>query len=148
MEPTKIYPLRYPCPHCEHERGFIRSKGSQDSMFCERCYKFLYNAPRTETGREVRTLQSVRHSPPGQRARILERAHGRCELCGAADRPLTIGHILSMKEGFNLVSDFQLNSDDNCMALCEECNAGIGETSLPLWLAEALLYRRRGPTNG
>lgn len=117
-------------------------------MFCEECYRFQYNAPKTETGRKVRTLQSVRHVPVSQRTRILERAHGRCELCGvsAADRPLTIAHVLSVKDGFDFITDAQLNSDDNTMALCEECNSGQRHRSMPLWLAAALLSRRQPPT--
>jgi len=36
-----------------------------------------------------------------------------------------------------------IDSDDNLMCMCERCNSGLGRSSLPLYLAEALIARRR-----
>jgi 5-methylcytosine-specific restriction endonuclease McrA len=133
--------MRAPCAKCGCAVGRIYAKGSQDCVYCLECGAFQYNAPRTETGKEVRTLQTIRGIPPSQRSRILERAHGRCELCGSRN-DLTIAHILSVKDGFDFLTDVHLNSDDNLMALCAECNSGQGHHSMPPWLVAALLYQR------
>jgi len=137
----EVYQLRKPCQQCGETRGRIYPKGNQDCVFCLNCSKFQYNAPRTETGREVRTLQTIRHISPSQRSRLLERAHGRCELC-ASIQELTIAHIVSVKDGFDFLTDAQLNSDENLMVLCAECNAGQGQRTMPAWLAAAIIYRR------
>lgn len=134
--------LRFPCAKCGDTVGRIYPRNGQDCVFCRTCGTFQYNAPRTETGREQRTLQTIRGVPVSQRSRLLERAHGRCELC-AITEGLTVAHILSVKEGFDFLTDAHLNSDDNLMILCAECNAGQRHQSMPPWLVAALLYRRQ-----
>ena len=133
--------MRAPCRFCGCLVGRIRPSSNQDCVYCRDCGRFQYNAPRTETGREQRTLQSVRHVTPSQRSRVLERAHSRCETCGR-DGELTMGHILSVKDGFDFLTDVQLNSDENLIAQCAECNSGQGVRALPLWLLAGILYRR------
>lgn len=133
--------LREPCRSCGSSHGRIETRSGQDCMFCSDCGNFQYNAPKTETGRKARTLQSVRSISPSKRYRVLERAHGRCELCGARTE-LTIAHMLSVKDGFDFLTDEQLNGDDNLLALCAECNGGQSARSVPPWLAAGLLYRR------
>lgn len=139
--------LRRPCV-CGDTVGRIESRSNQDCIFCRNCGKFQYNAPKTETGREVRTLQSVRNVSPSQRYRVLSRAHLCCELCGrgadAVFGGLTVAHILSVKDGFDFLTDTQLNSDENLMSLCAECNSGQSHRTMPLWLAAAILFRRHG----
>lgn len=139
------HPLRKPCAECGHDRGVIRAKGQQDCVFCAKCDRYQYNAPRTETGKRTRSVTTVHNGiRPKQRARILERAHCRCEICHQA-RTLHVGHILDVDNGLKLgiqLTERQLNSDENLIAHCEECNLGQGARPLPLWLAIGLLLAR------
>lgn len=114
---------------------------------CSFCKQYQYCAPRTETGREVRTVSTThRLIKPNQRARILERATGRCELCGSG-RDLHVGHLLSVADGHEHgLSDDEINSDDNLSAMCAECNLGLGRASVPPRLLVALVVRRAKAT--
>jgi len=134
------YPLRNPCGKCGETRGRIQPTGLQDVVRCLNGH-FQYNAPRTETGKQPRTLQTIRHTPPSQRYRLFERAHGRCELCGSTEM-LTIDHFLSVAEGFDFLTDAQIESDENKCVLCAECNSGKAHHVAPIWLLAAVLYRR------
>jgi hypothetical protein len=143
-EPHK---LRKPCTKCGSADGQITTSGGQDCVYCIGCGKYQYNAPKTETGRKPRTVQSI-HSAisASQRARILVNANGLCELCGqppTREHPLHVGHILSVKEGLDGGSTVQLlNSDDNCAAMCDACNLGIGKMVLPIKLLVRILVAR------
>ena len=136
--------MRQPCKFCGHLEGYIEPKSGQDCVYCSKCCRHQYNAPKTETGRETRSVSTVHEGiKPKHRIRIIERAHGRCEYCNANDRPLHIGHALSVKDGFEAgLSDAQINHEDNLMALCEECNLGQGSSSTPTWLLASILKRR------
>jgi 5-methylcytosine-specific restriction endonuclease McrA len=133
--------LRAPCQKCGDDRGRLDTRNGQDCLFCVGCGKWQYNAPKTETGREPRTLQSIRNIPASQRSRILERACLRCEVCGRTET-LTIGHFLSVKDGFDFLTDAELNDDENLIALCAECNAGQGHRTGSLRLLAAILRAR------
>ena len=79
---------------------------------------------------------------PKKRARILIRASGRCELCGSRTN-LHVGHILSVNSGLALgLTESDLNDDENLCAMCEECNLGIGDETVPLRLAVGILRAR------
>ena len=112
-------------------------------MYCIGCGRFLYNAPKTETGEAQRSVTTVHNGiKPKQRARIILRALGRCELCGST-KNLHIGHLLSVTDGLALgLTEAQLNDDANLSAMCEECNLGIGKDSVTARLYAALLNRR------
>jgi 5-methylcytosine-specific restriction endonuclease McrA len=138
--------LRKPCVGCGNEYGRIETRSGQDCVFCDGCNRFQYNAPRTETGRAARSVSTV-HSAvrPKQRARILLRSNGRCELCGrrAADGALHVGHILSVQAGLaGGLTEVELNDDENLVALCEECNLGIGAQPMPLRFVVRVLMER------
>lgn len=144
------YPLRQPCRHCGCARGRIEARGGQDCVFCLDCDKFLYNAPRTETGKEQRTVTTIHNGiKPKQRTRILTRANFRCEFCGAADRILHVDHLIPVKVGLEEgLTDEQINSDDNLAASCEECNLGRAGDLLPLRSIVAIYLRRlKGASN-
>jgi hypothetical protein len=138
--------MRGPCS-CGTHRGFIKPAGGQDCVYCYVCGKWQYNAPRVETGRAVRTVQTVLNGiSAAQKARIKMRASGRCEICGAkpADAVgLQVSHIIGrnvgIKEG---MSDGEINSDENLFAGCPECNQGLKEEIIPLRLAISIVRLR------
>ena len=138
------FAMRAPCLDCGCSDGRIDRRGEQNCVFCSGCGRFAYNAPKTETGDAPRTVTRVHNGiRPKQRARLLLRAYGRCELCGGVG-PLHIGHLLSVEEGLALgLTELELNSDDNLATLCEECNLGLGSISVTPGLYVALLMRRR-----
>src|SRR5262245_55610713 len=93
------FKMRSPC-RCGSDDGRIETRGGQYWVFWLGCGAVQYNAPRVETGRAERTVESVHNGiKPKQRARIIERDNGRCVNCGksAADCVLHVGHIVSVK---------------------------------------------------
>ena len=139
--------LRKSC-HCGSDAGFMETRNGQDCVFCSQCKRYQYNAPKHETGRSVRSVSTV-HAliKPKQRSRIIDRSNGRCERCGksavASITGLQVGHILSVDDGLKqeLPTDI-INSDDNLLAECDECNLGHGKGSLPIRLFVAMLMAR------
>lgn len=136
--------MRKPCDKCGHTEGSITETNAQDVVRCLACNKYQYNAPRTETGRAVRTVSTTHEAiKPKQRARIIERDCGHCVACGAVNN-LHIGHVVSVKDGHALsLSDEDINSDDNLVTLCAECNLGWGDRSMRANLYVAILIRRQ-----
>lgn len=134
--------LRKPCP-CGGAAGRIETRNGQDCVFCLDCSRFQYNAPRVETGREVRTVSTVHGGITSRRrARILLRANAHCELCGKSGN-LHVGHLLSVKDGLRMqLTEVEINDDENLAALCDECNLGLGEETVPLRLAVAIVMTR------
>lgn len=144
---TEPFKMRKPCAKCGCENGSITERGAQDVVRCAACQAFQYNAPRTETGKAVRTVKTVHDAiKPKTRARVLMRATGRCELCG--ERPgdtaqLHVGHCVSVKHGLQFgLTDDELNGDENLVALCDQCNLGMGQETIPLRLAMAMQMAR------
>jgi len=136
------------CPKCDGSTGTLATVGPQDTVRCATCDHFLYCAPKTETGRAQRSTSTVHAAiRPNQRSRILERANARCERCGkpaaATVTGLQVGHILSVDDGLRHgLSEDVINSDDNLIAECDECNSGHGAGSLPVRLFVTLLMAR------
>lgn len=140
------YQMRAPCPRCGSTAGRIETRNGQDCIFCLDCGKFCYNAPRAETGREVRSIRTRPDLKPSQRARILARDNCRCIMCGRGPGDgisLVIGHLISVDEGRRYgLADAELFSDENLAAFCEECNSGQGSRSLsPRLISVALHFR-------
>lgn len=137
------YQMRAPC-RCGSTTGRIETKSGQDCVYCLGCGKHQYNAPRVETGRAVRTVTTVHNGiKPKQRARILLRANGSCELCHNGDRPLHVGHLLSVNDGMKQgLTDLEINSDENLAAMCDECNLGLSDRPVSLRLLLSLLVTR------
>lgn len=123
-----------PCPDCgtTEAKRFPRVNG-QAPVRCARCDKWLYFASKVETGEQPRTVQTVRRGlKPSQQARILERDQ-RCLLCGrtAEDVPLTVAHLVSVKDGVDAgLTDAEINDDANLAAMCESCNLGLSGRSV------------------
>ena len=134
--------LRDPCA-CGSSVGTILTKNGQDTVRCLGCDRWQYNAPKTETGRKARSVSTVHEAiKPAQRARIILRSSGFCELCGASGN-LHVGHIVSVDDGLaHGLSDREINDDENLATMCEECNLGLGAQTLPLRLAISILRAR------
>lgn len=140
-------PLRKQCL-CGSTTGTIETRNGQDCVLCVSCGKWHFNAPKTDTGRTVRSIQTTHQAiKPKQRSRIIERANRRCERCGKSidqsSTGLHVGHILSVEEGHKQgLSDDVINSDENLISECDECNLGHGGGVLPVRLLIALLNAR------
>lgn len=139
----KQHTLRSPCKRCAGTLGSITTSNGQDVVRCASCDTYQYNAPKVETGREARTVSTIHEGiKTKQRARVLLRANHVCEICNQR-KPLHVGHILSVKKGLSQgLTEVQLNSDENLAAMCDECNLGIGDQALPMWLCIGLLRAR------
>lgn len=141
-----------PCPNCGSTDGYVTGVNGQDVGRCIGCDRYVKCVPRTETGKAARTIATLHRIPPSQRARVIERATGRCELCGAGGL-LHVGHILSVRDGLvaiedGLLTERELRSDDNLVCSCEACNSGFGRRSLPVRLLVALLRARLASAGG
>ena len=91
--------LDKPCPKCGSTVGTVVDQGQHLRLNCATCGKYQKFLSREEAGLHPRTLTSVHNGiKPKQRARILERATGRCEICGTRG-DLHVGHIISVAEG-------------------------------------------------
>ncbi len=139
--------LRKPCS-CGCTSGDVMEKSGQDCVYCSACNRWQYNAPRTETGRKQRSVSTTHESiKPKQRSRIIERANGRCERCGKPANLTTtglhVGHVVSVNAGHKHgLSDDEINSDENLIAECDECNLGHGDGCLHIRYFVALLKSR------
>ena len=146
LDAALSYALREPCRYCGSAEGRLEPKNGQQCIFCANCGRLAYNAPKTETGLAPRTVTTNRANvKPNRRVRLLERANGGCELCGARGL-LHVGHILSVADATAQgLPPILINSDENLMVLCEECNLGEGAVSLSPRLYAALLFARGCP---
>jgi len=123
-----------PCSDCgSAEAKLFPRLNWQAPVRCARCDKWLYFASKVETGEQPRTVQTVRRGlKPSQQARILERDQ-RCLLCGRTteDVPLTVAHLVSVKDGLDAgLTDAEINDDANLAAMCESCNLGLSGRSV------------------
>lgn len=134
--------MRAACRYCGCSDGEMRPRGGQNCVFCLACGRLCYNAPKSETGEAPRRVDGLREGISAkQRARILVRAGGRCELCGS-DLLLHVSHLLSVDEAAAFGVDAAIvNSDANLAAFCEACNLGLGSDSVSTTLFVALLAR-------
>lgn len=137
------FTMRQPCVGCSGLTGRLLERNGQDTVRCLGCDRFQYNAPRTETGREQRSVTTIHEAiKPKQRARIILRDGGRCILCGRTGN-LHVGHLISVDAGLNFgLTDTEINDDENLVAQCEECNLGIGAEPMPLRVAIVVLRAR------
>lgn len=137
------YESRADCPDCGTRDAALIPRNGQNTVRCARCGRLLYNAPKTETGEVPRTALTLRQDiKASQQARILDRDHARCVLCGRGDVPLSIGHLLSVQDGLRLgATAEELQSDENLAAMCEACNLGLSSRSVsPATYARIMLH--------
>jgi 5-methylcytosine-specific restriction endonuclease McrA len=112
---------------------------------CQACGKHNGFAKKDPTDRRSATMRGT--IKPNQRSRIIQRAKTRCECCGrpaaATGIGLHVGHVVSIDAGSKAgVSMNVLNSDENLIAECEECNLGHGRAPLPMAVFIAILMTR------
>ena len=142
--------LRAPCVDCGSTNGTIETKSNQDVVRCE-CGRHAYNAPRTETGREVRSLRSRPNVKPSVRARIIEQYGLECAFCHRRDRPLQVDHFipLALAEAVG-AEPGELDGDWNLVALCDECNSGKSNhpPTIRTWLLVMRCERMRREVGG
>jgi ribosomal protein S14 len=139
---SQPYKLPAPCQRCGSEDGTLLPGELHQRLNCARCGTYIKFVSKKELGLDPRPVAKREPISASLRALILERATGRCELCGAGGL-LHVGHILSRADGeAEGLSPAQLDSEENLCALCEACNLGFGRRSLPLRLAVAILRRR------
>lgn len=138
------YAMREPCTECGHAYGKVVTVNGQDTVRCEICSRFAYNAPRVETGREKRSVSRNREPlKPSKVARIRMRDGIACVLCHHADRPTHIGHLIAVKGGLEWgLTREELDHDENLAVMCDECNLGIGDHPIPPRLFFAMLQLR------
>ncbi len=67
---------------------------------------------------------------PKQRMHILQRDRNMCVICRRTDQRLEMGHLISLKEGPEYLSDDQLMDDMNIAAMCPQCNSDLGARSV------------------
>jgi ribosomal protein S14 len=132
------------CKSCLSVNLDTRPKGPHIESFCVDCGRHQKFLSKAAAGIEKRTVQSTHAAiRPKDRARIIERATGRCELCGRRDVILNVSHFLSVAEGHKAgLTDEEINCDENLSCMCEECNLGIGRKPFPLRLAVAIIRAR------
>ena len=147
MEQVQVIQLRNACRFCGCETGQVKTRGGQDCVFCEACCGWQYNAPKVETGRKQRSLKTTHELiTPSIRWRVIERANGVCESCRCsppASVGLQVGHVVSVEDGHKVgLTDQQINSVENLIAQCPECNSGASSRTLPIWMYVAILKAR------
>lgn len=137
------------CRKCGSDNVHIKPTNGQDVVRCLDGCGYSHCAPRTETGREVRSLRTRPQIKPKVRARILDRDNGTCIICHRSDLPLDAGHLISVDEGRELgMTDVELYDEENLAAMCNACNSGYGTTSINprilLGLIRTRINRRGG----
>jgi 5-methylcytosine-specific restriction endonuclease McrA len=138
-----LFQLRSPCHRCGCESGRIVERGAQDCVYCSGCGTFCYNAPRAETGKEVRHVKTREAIPPRLRAEVLMRSGPQCELCHSQTRELHVAHMISLDAGRKMgMSEDDLNDEENLCAVCDACNLGIGKQPISLRLATQMVLAR------
>ena len=130
------FSMREPCGNCTSSFGRIVERNGQKCVYCSACDRWVYNAPRTETGDRQRSVSTVHAAiKPKTRSHVLLRAGSRCELCGVGidDTVMHVGHLISIEDGLKEgLTEKELNHQENLAAMCWECNLGIGKDATPL----------------
>lgn len=145
--PPIAYVMRGPCGKCGCLTGTITERGTQDVVRCSSCATYQYNAPRTETGKAIRSVSTIHDAmKPRTRAVVIMRANCRCEFCGRSPEQtadLHASHVVSVKRGLEMgLTDEQINDEENMVCLCSACNLGLGQEPIPVRVFARLLMAR------
>ena len=139
------------CRKCGSGQVRIETRNGQDTVWCQApgCGQYSHNAPRIETGREVRSLRRRPDIKPSKRARVLDRDNGTCIICHRTEGDLDVAHLISVEDGNTLgMTETELYDEENLGAMCTSCNSGYGSMSVSprilLGLIRARINRREG----
>jgi 5-methylcytosine-specific restriction endonuclease McrA len=136
-------PMRAPCAACGCNEGYVTERNGQDVVRCSRCHGWAYNQPKSESGKPQRSVRTRPEISPSQKARILERDNGTCVICHCDDKPLHVGHFLSVNDAKEVgATEDEIYDDENLAAMCEECNLGQSKRSVSLRLVFHILRAR------
>lgn len=136
--------MRSPCADCGHLMGNVTTSNGQDVVRCNKCDRYAYRRPRSESGKAQRSVSTRPAIKPKQRQRVLEAFAYRCVMCGT-DTNLHVDHIIPLAYGIDAgLSDDELNHDENLCALCEECNLGRAKDAGPSMAYVLKVWRLRG----
>ena len=140
--------MREVCKRCGCEKGVVCPVNGQNVVRCFECNQWAgYNAPRAELGQSTESISSDRSTlKPKRRARLIRRANGRCEACGAGrseNAVLHVGHVLSVNDAkkYDIPQDVY-DSDENLIVQCGECNLGQGSATIPIRLLIGIIVAR------
>jgi len=126
-----------------------RVKGPHIEEYCDECGRHQRFVKKSELGLATRSVSRSKIKPK-QRSRIIDRARGRCERCGVpaakTKAGLHVGHVVSEAEGRRVgVAQEVIDSDENLIAECDECNLGHGKAPIPMSVFIAILMTRVPP---
>lgn len=127
------FTMRSPCARCGGTGGHAVDKGGQDVVYCATCSTYAYCRPKAESGRPQRSVRTRPEIKPSTKTRILEQYGHRCVACGNGEATLHIGHLISVdaykRFGEQVgMGEAEVWADENLVAMCEECNLGMGNT--------------------
>lgn len=133
--------MRAACIECHGTEGYRTDSNGQAVIRCVVCDRYAYNAPKVELGEEQRRVRTRPEIKPSLKARILNRDRNTCVVCHADDKPLHVGHMISVKDGREMgMTDDELYDEHNLAAMCEECNLGLSASPITLALQRRLFY--------
>jgi 5-methylcytosine-specific restriction endonuclease McrA len=137
--------MRESCGSCGEINGHVVEKNGQDCVYCDGCGRWQYNAPKTETGKKERSVQTCRQEiKPKLRSEIINRANCRCEMCGRRESILHVDHAISIHDGLKAgLTEETINHPDNLLCLCEECNLGKGKETISLHVMVGIVKARQ-----
>jgi 5-methylcytosine-specific restriction endonuclease McrA len=142
------YPLRNQCA-CGSSTGYIIEKNGQDVVRCVTCDNWDHNAPRVETGRAIRSVSTRPTIKPKRRFRLLERDGNTCVSCHRGGVPLHLGHLISVEDGHQHgIPDELIWHDWNLAPFCDECNLGLGRSTVAVHLMWRCLMVRLAQEEG
>jgi len=141
---ARLIALHAPCRHCRADgktvtRGYIAETKGRSIVHCETCNRALHVAANPDPIKpERKTHDKI---SPSQRARVLMRDR-HCVFCGRGEN-LQVGRLLSMAVGIKAgLTEAQLDDDENLAAMCGECNLGMADLEMPLWIVVPILRAR------
>lgn len=138
------------CKHCGSSRGTPNMDGVHERVNCAKCGRYVYFRGKVESGRKKRSVSTVHDGlRTSTKAKVKLRSNGMCELCGKSfsESPCHVSHVISVNAGLaHGLTETELNDAENLVALCEECNIGLSDTTLPVrFVARVLRCRVLSP---
>lgn len=136
------WPLPKPCFRCSWDGdGVLTPQYEADGrlarigLTCGACGLHVKWVPKRDLGLAPDNKRTRPEISPSKRARILAAFNHICVSCKRDDRPLEIGHLISIADGHQYgLTDDELFDDFNLVPMCDACNAGQGDMTVGMWL--------------